>query len=231
MTREEWLWYSVRRQHIDKDLASIAGQMRGAVLEIGAGRKNRRGRFQPPADLADAWLFADLSPDKSPHVLADCQALPFPDATFDTLLCLEVLEYVAQPELAFAEFARVLRPGALAIVTTPFFHRMDAPHDRWRFTQAGIMALSKNAGLDAVEIRPQGAALATAVNTLKYCIAVQSLGWKRRLIAWFVRPFLNRLLAWDSCDCMSIEKLTGFATGYMLLAKRPAGGAQGRGGC
>jgi SAM-dependent methyltransferase len=47
--------------------------------------------------------------------------LPFPDATFDRALCLDVLEhlqYEAQP-LAFAELHRVLRPGGELFVSVP----------------------------------------------------------------------------------------------------------------
>jgi SAM-dependent methyltransferase len=44
----------------------------------------------------------------------DGAALPFPDATFDTVVCFTVLHHVpspAQQDRLFAEAARVLRPG------------------------------------------------------------------------------------------------------------------------
>ena len=43
-------------------------------------------------------------------VVADIAALPFPDATFDLIVCEWVLEHVAAPERALRELARVLRP-------------------------------------------------------------------------------------------------------------------------
>jgi SAM-dependent methyltransferase len=42
----------------------------------------------------------------------DACSLPFPDATFDRVLALLVLHFVAQPERAVAEMCRVARPGA-----------------------------------------------------------------------------------------------------------------------
>lgn len=42
----------------------------------------------------------------------DACSLPFPDATFDWVLALLVLHFVAQPERAVAEMCRVARPGA-----------------------------------------------------------------------------------------------------------------------
>jgi SAM-dependent methyltransferase len=48
-------------------------------------------------------------------------ALPFPDATFDRVLCLDVLEHLTYEEQprAFAEFHRVLRPGGELFVSVP----------------------------------------------------------------------------------------------------------------
>ncbi len=49
---------------------------------------------------------------------ATCR-LPFADATFDLLVSIDVHEHLARPELLAAEFFRVLKPGGLALVTTP----------------------------------------------------------------------------------------------------------------
>jgi len=52
------------------------------------------------------------------HV-ADTRRLPFDDASFDIILCISVLEYVAPDHLpaVLAELARVLKPGGLMIVS------------------------------------------------------------------------------------------------------------------
>jgi SAM-dependent methyltransferase len=62
-----------------------------------------------------------LNPGRDLRV-ADVEALPFADASFDVVLSVEVLRYLARPERAIAEMARVLRPGGLALVTAaPLF--------------------------------------------------------------------------------------------------------------
>jgi SAM-dependent methyltransferase len=55
----------------------------------------------------------------APVVAADAAALPFASTTFGGALCTEVLEHVDAPAAVFAEMHRVLRPGAVAVVTTP----------------------------------------------------------------------------------------------------------------
>ncbi len=48
-------------------------------------------------------------------------ALPYPDATFERVLCLDVLEHLPfdQQPLALAELHRVLRPGGELLVSVP----------------------------------------------------------------------------------------------------------------
>jgi len=53
------------------------------------------------------------------RTIEDASTLPFPDATFDLVLCTEVLEHVFQPQLVALEILRVLRPGAMLIATVP----------------------------------------------------------------------------------------------------------------
>lgn len=47
----------------------------------------------------------------------DATVLPFPDAAFDAVTCLEALEFLPSPEAALAEMARVLRDGGTLLVT------------------------------------------------------------------------------------------------------------------
>jgi len=49
----------------------------------------------------------------------DAQRLPFPDGSFERVLCSEVLEHVAEPARAAAELARVLKPAGLLALSVP----------------------------------------------------------------------------------------------------------------
>ena len=53
-------------------------------------------------------------------LVCDISAIPEPDASFDAILCSEVLEHVADPTRALDEFARLLKPGGKLILTAPF---------------------------------------------------------------------------------------------------------------
>jgi SAM-dependent methyltransferase len=74
------------------------------------------------------WTWGEMEEDAIPamaaflgepvrHVSAD--SLPFPDETFDRVVVIDVHEHLEDVRPLNREIARVLRPGGVAIVTTP----------------------------------------------------------------------------------------------------------------
>jgi SAM-dependent methyltransferase len=55
----------------------------------------------------------------------DITDMDLPDGSFDLILCSHVLEHVPDDRAAMAELRRVLAPGGLALVLTPY--RADQP--------------------------------------------------------------------------------------------------------
>src|SRR4051812_39358 len=76
----------------------------GLTLEVGA-EDSTCGRWFPNR------VAINIRPNEHVHVLADAYRLPFGDATFDVVLCAEVLEHTHTPALALREMQRVLKDG------------------------------------------------------------------------------------------------------------------------
>lgn len=51
------------------------------------------------------------------YLWQNAACLPFPDATFDMVSCLEALEFMPEPLVVLQEMLRVLRPGGLLLLT------------------------------------------------------------------------------------------------------------------
>lgn len=60
----------------------------------------------------------------------DLTRLTFPDETFDLLLTQDVFEHVLNPEPAFAEIARVLKPGGAHVFTMPWYPELEVTRIR-----------------------------------------------------------------------------------------------------
>src|SRR2546425_3949383 len=63
---------------------------------------------------------------ENPLVHGSIFELPFKDASFDCVICSEVIEHVSADETVFSELERVLEPGGRLILGTP-------DYDRWRW--------------------------------------------------------------------------------------------------
>lgn len=70
----------------------------------------------------------DLAP-----INAAGEALPFPDAHFDIVMCVDVLEHVRDPEALLAEIGRCLKPGGLCQITAINRFAFRDPHYHVRF--------------------------------------------------------------------------------------------------
>jgi SAM-dependent methyltransferase len=92
------------------------------VLDAGCGR----GLFNHDYKHRSAFLVGcDLTPrigeNEDVHVvaMANLNALPFPDASFDLVFSRYVVEHLTEPQEVFREIARVLKAGGYLIVLTP----------------------------------------------------------------------------------------------------------------
>jgi ubiquinone/menaquinone biosynthesis C-methylase UbiE len=93
------------------------------LLNAGCGKGREKIRY---AEICSHTVGVDLDmpslvENKAlDHVMmANLEALPFPDKSFDIVICRDVLEHLEDPHRVFREFARVMRPGGRAIFLTP----------------------------------------------------------------------------------------------------------------
>lgn len=131
-------------------LESLAG--RGCeVLDAGCGEQPLRRGLEA---LGARYTGLDVEQNRAGTVdiVAPLWNVPLSDASADLILVTEVLEHVADPERAFAELARLIRPNGSIVITTPFAYPLhETPHDYGRLTPAGLDALAQRHGLTVRE--------------------------------------------------------------------------------
>jgi SAM-dependent methyltransferase len=113
------------------------------VVEIGALQTPGQEQY---ADLraafpGKAYVGCDVVAGPGVDRLEDVHALTFADGCVGTVVAADSLEHVADPRRAMAEIARVLAPGGVCLVTTPFNFPIHHPPDYQRFTPEGMATL------------------------------------------------------------------------------------------
>lgn len=147
-----------------KELGALFPDLRGAVLDVGCGRKPYRD-FIP----ATRYVGVDIETPATRALAAadayyDGRTLPFPDASFDGLLCTQVLEHVFEPEAFVRELARVLRSGGVLVLAVPFaWDEHEQPVDFARYSSFGLRALLERNGFTVVAQRKSMADLRALV--------------------------------------------------------------------
>lgn len=119
-SREAWL---------ESTLAALPAGQR--ILDAGAGECQYR-RFCQHLDYTSqdfaqykgsgdgAGIQTGQWDTSSIDIVADITDIPVESASFDAVMCIEVLEHVPDPTAAVRELVRVLRPGGTLVITAPF---------------------------------------------------------------------------------------------------------------
>lgn len=142
------------RVRLRREMVRFArGTKRGMrVLDAGAGKSPYRNLFKHARyEAAD---FAQLSTAYAPlDYVCDITDIPVEDATFDRVICNQVLEHVSEPEKAIAELFRVLKPGGRIFLSAPlFFAEHQKPYDFFRYTQFALRKMFEDAGFEIARL-------------------------------------------------------------------------------
>jgi len=115
------IWLSARRVH--REAGSVASR---SIADFGCGFQARIARTLAPT--AASLTLVDVAVAEEAKRLANTSVIEgelpaalaqLPDANFDLVLCLSVLEHLWQPENMLAECRRVLAPGGLLLLNVP----------------------------------------------------------------------------------------------------------------
>lgn len=202
------------RQAVASALAEL-DRSGGWGLDLGCGGSRLHPRM----------LRIDIDPAGRPDCLGSAERLPFADGSLRVIVSQEVFEHLPDPWAAIREVRRVLAPGGLLYLQTPFiigYH--PGPSDYWRFTDEGLERLIRSAGLEIERLETAVGAGAGMYRIVTEFFAVMAGSiWQRAYLP--VKGFgavLFAPLRWADrlpAKGMIARRIPG---GYLALARKPA---------
>jgi ubiquinone/menaquinone biosynthesis C-methylase UbiE len=183
---------------LDRELLRQFRRLRpGVVLDVGA--KAAPYRQHVPADR---YLRLDIDPSRQPDICCDVHELKWESDFFDTVLAIEILEHLYDPQRAVDQIRRVLKPGGVCILSTRFFFRYHPdPQDYYRFTWDSLSYLFRD--FHDVEVHHHG-------NRAQVLWETINAGGRTRVLLNLFNPLVARL---ESAR-------TKFPLGFVVYARK-----------
>jgi SAM-dependent methyltransferase len=197
------------------------------VLDAGAGKAPYRSLFEHCVYVTADWPGTVHAEALESDVVADLHDLPLDAASFDAVLCTEVLEHVEEPPRVLAELHRVLRSGGTLVATVPFVHGLhEEPYDVARYTNHALHRMLTGAGFDEVVIRPlaggYSVASAALLEVLFHSVVTRVRAGVPRLIAFRVWRALHLALAFLAAKLDRYDRPRMLPLGWSVVARKPA---------
>ncbi len=153
---DEYNPYFLHYRTLFADLEKAAVHARGRLLDIGCGNKPYEKMFD---GRITEYVGCDIVQSSENRVDVICQAtnIPLEGDSFDTILCTQVIEHVADHRQLLRETFRLLKSGGILILSGPMYWPLhEEPHDFFRFTEHGFRYLLEGIGFTVDQIQCNG---------------------------------------------------------------------------
>lgn len=163
------------------------------VADIGCGEQPLRSQIE---NRGAQYFGIDIVQNELNNVdlITSITSVPLPDNHFDCVICTEVLEHVFDTRMAFAEIARLLKPGGVCAITTPFIYPLhEEPYDHYRFSPHSIRTLAQQNQLIVNTISATGNKYEVAATLLGHILQNKKSNIFTRVLFALVRTVVNAI--------------------------------------
>jgi SAM-dependent methyltransferase len=207
-----------RYSQYEVTLPLLRSHVRGRLIDLGCGGMPYRKYV---VEQTTAYHGLDIEEEASVKLtyvgdIQDMRAVK--SESYDTAVCLEVLEHVPNPFQASREIHRILEPGGVLILSVPFLNRLhDEPYDYYRFTSHGLRHLLENAGFK-IEVLAHRGGLFSFLGHQLSTLAL-ALVWPvpvLKQVTWFLNSWLVTRTCYNIDTHLKLSKL--LPLGYSVVA-------------
>lgn len=149
-------WWFLGRRYLLRSMLPMLGKPDALILDAGCGtglaasELSSLGKVVAMDVCGEVFRLKEWKTIGVPCV-GSVLEIPFQDSTFDLVVALDVLEHVADDNMAIRELYRVCKPGGIALITVPAYQWLWSSHDeaighKRRYSAALLSRCVTNAG-------------------------------------------------------------------------------------
>jgi SAM-dependent methyltransferase len=191
------------RKGLAKHIGDLAVCIVGKTLDVGCGKKPYEKLFNSDEYIGLEYDNAVNRESKNADFFYDGRVFPFPDESFDSVVCNQVLEHVFTPDQFVLEISRVLKDDGALLLTVPFvWDEHEQPFDYARYSSFGLKALLTQNSFNVIEQRKTVTdvrVIFQLLNAYIYKTTMTRNGWLNHLLVRILTaPFniFGELLSW-----------------------------------
>lgn len=216
---------NINRFLIEQSIKKFAGEISKGenILDVGAGSGHYR-RFFTDKDYTAIDRGIEQPDRQGLDVVGDIYFLPFKDAAFNNMICVEVLEHVWDSRKFFSELNRILKKDGKLLLTVPLcLGEHMQPYDFCRHTQFSLIRLLNDYGFKLLNITPRGGyytllAYMAARFPEHISSAIKIPFFFRRFLTRLSRIFFTYMVAPIFLKLDTLDEKKNFTLGYICEA-------------
>ncbi len=198
-------------------LPLVVQNARGMFIDLGCGDMPYRRDVEPGVETYHSLDYIPRAANVD--FIGDIQSMAqIPDNTYDSAMCLEVLEHIPQPQQALNEAFRILKPGGSLVLSVPHLSRLhEMPNDYYRFTRYGLDYMLKKSGFSVQAIYERGGLLCFLGHQV--ALFIYSVVWSIpgiKHFAFILNALINTIPAFYLDRWLKFDRL--FPMGYSAIA-------------
>ena len=142
------------RKALREEICNLASNLQGKILDVGCGTKPYRELFNCTEYVGLEIDSEQNRKSKQADYYYDGVTFPFKTASFDGVICNQVLEHVFTPDIFLLEINRVLKANGKLLLTVPFvWDEHEQPYDFARYSSFGLKSLLEKNGFEVMQQR------------------------------------------------------------------------------
>jgi SAM-dependent methyltransferase len=222
-------WYRGRRTVLEKVIARLDLPPGARILDAGCGsgrnmvELSRHGTVTG-VELSETSVAIARNRGVGDVVAGSVLDMPFPDASFELAVTLDVIEHLEDDLGALREMRRTVAPGGALLVTVPAYQWLWSGHDEInhhhrRYTRGSLQAVAEQAGWRQVRTTYFNALLLPVAILLRVLDRINTKPTESSLDLWVPPAPVNWLLERPlALEAAMIDRGGRIPAGLSLLA-------------